>query len=100
MVSMPDRNWSDPWIAFGVVGREGMGVTDRDTTPFSLLSLDSDMFIEHNASKIYLYTDFWSPASKTLQVRSEETSMFVINNDQLCTASLRHRGSTALEQLI
>jgi hypothetical protein len=69
MVSMPDRNWSDPMIGFGVVGREGMGVTDRDTTPFSLLSLDSNTIIEHNAAGIYLCTDFWSLASKTLQVR-------------------------------
>lgn len=42
-MSIPDRNWSVPAFAggLGVVGREGIGVTDRDTTPFSLESLDS-----------------------------------------------------------
>ena len=74
-----------------MVGRDGMGVTDRETTPFSLLSLDS-MVNEHNEPGIKLCTDFWILASKTLHVRSEETSMcLVINNDQLCTASLRHQ---------
>ncbi len=39
IVSNPERNWSDPLRGLGVVGREGIGVADRDMTPFSLLSL-------------------------------------------------------------
>lgn len=43
MVSIPERNWSVPG-GLGVVGRdEGIGVTDRDTTPFSFVSFDSTM---------------------------------------------------------
>lgn len=57
MVSMPDRNWSDPWGGFGVVGREGMGVTDRDTTPFSLLSLDSGY--DHWAQRPWHISVYW-----------------------------------------
>lgn len=42
MVSMPDREMFSPFGGFGVVAREGgIGVTERDTTPGSLLSLDS-----------------------------------------------------------
>ena len=41
MVSIPERNWSAPCGGFGVVGREGMGVTDRETTPFSRASFGS-----------------------------------------------------------
>lgn len=41
MVSMPDLNWSAPWGGFGVVGREGTGVTDLEMTPFSFASLGS-----------------------------------------------------------
>jgi hypothetical protein len=45
MVSMPERRWacgstSTPG-GLGVVGRDGIGVTDRETTPLSLASLDS-----------------------------------------------------------
>lgn len=29
------------------MGREGIGVMDRETTPFSLVSLDSDSGIEY-----------------------------------------------------
>lgn len=58
-----------------MVGRDGMGVTDRETTPFSLLSLDS-MVIEYNEPSIKLCTDFWILASKTLHVRNEETSYY------------------------
>jgi hypothetical protein len=39
MNHIPERNWSDPLGGLGVVGREGIGVADRDMTPFSLLSL-------------------------------------------------------------
>jgi len=38
MVSIPDLNWSDPWRGLGVVGREGMGVSDLERMPFSLAS--------------------------------------------------------------
>lgn len=41
MVSMPDLNWSEPLGGFGVVGREGIGVTDLEMTPFSFGSLGS-----------------------------------------------------------
>ena len=41
IVSIPERNWSDPLGGLGVVGRDGMGVTDLEITPFSLESLDS-----------------------------------------------------------
>jgi hypothetical protein len=41
MVSIPDLNWSAPLGGFGVVGREGIGVTDLERTPFSFASLFS-----------------------------------------------------------
>lgn len=44
MVSMPDLKLFVPSAALGglgVVGREGIGVAEREMTPFSLLSLDS-----------------------------------------------------------
>lgn len=48
-----------------MVGREGMGVTDRDITPFSLLSLDSGYLISKQYS-VSFRADFWIQASKTL----------------------------------
>ena len=44
IVSIPDLKLFVPSVAlggFGVVGREGMGVAEREMTPFSLLSFDS-----------------------------------------------------------
>lgn len=41
MVSIPDLNCSDPLGPLGVVGRSGIGVVDRDITPFSLESFGS-----------------------------------------------------------
>lgn len=44
IVSIPDLKLLVPSVAlggFGVVGREGMGVAEREMTPFSLLSFDS-----------------------------------------------------------
>jgi hypothetical protein len=41
MVSIPERNWSVSLWVLGVSGREGIGVTDLEITPFSLLSLPS-----------------------------------------------------------
>jgi hypothetical protein len=46
MVSIPDRKFdlcSVPFDGLGVVGLEGIGVTDRETMPFSFASLDSLM---------------------------------------------------------
>lgn len=45
MVSMPERRWaccSTVPGGFGVVGRDGIGVTDRERTALSLISLASD----------------------------------------------------------
>lgn len=43
MVSIPDRKLLvSAFGGLGVVGREGMGVADRETTPFSLTSFDSE----------------------------------------------------------
>lgn len=39
IVSIPERNWSVSLGPLGVVGRDGMGVTDLEITPFSLVSL-------------------------------------------------------------
>lgn len=42
MVNMPDREIFSPFSGFGVVAREGgIGVTERETTPGSLVSFDS-----------------------------------------------------------
>lgn len=42
IVSMPDREISvEPLGGLGVVGREGIGVTDLEMTPFSFVSLPS-----------------------------------------------------------
>lgn len=39
IVSIPERNWSDPLSGLGVVGRDGIGVADLEITPFSFVSL-------------------------------------------------------------
>ena len=49
MVSIPERNWSVSLRVLGVVGREGIGVTDLEITPFSLLSLTSGHYVRGQA---------------------------------------------------
>lgn len=67
-MSIPERNWSDPFRGLGVVGRDGMGVADLEITPFSLDSLGSVDRRQTSLSKarrVELIIAYFYPVSRT-----------------------------------
>ena len=50
IVSIPDRKFDSASDGFGVAERDGMGVTEREITPDSLLSFDSGTTIRRQSA--------------------------------------------------